>query len=209
MKPVNSVVAGYASSGNDLSFPYSKSLNERRKGFYSDGDYSLHLKNKHDDAKDEIGWMGLNNVHMSEFDENQLVFDLEPVGVSKQFWTYKIWMETQVAIWYEKVPFQFYNCSEAGIMGVLAKDLNGGDERMKDKSNWYLMDEICPKAWRTRTLEHAVREFLEAKYWLEQKEKRGTLTGAEFVIRPEAGTNIVKHIVQSEKERLTRFGLTL
>jgi hypothetical protein len=194
----------YMTVGNDLAFPYSKDKAERRKGFYADGDYKLNIANLRDEAKDELGWMGFTNLHASEIMPGTLLYDIEPMGTSKQLWLYKLWIETQVAVWAEQAAFQYYNCSESGILGLLVREYKAGD-LMWDKDNWYLIDEILPERWRTRTLEQAFNEFIEVKLW--QKQNQGILTGVRPVNGSGPRTGIVESIVQNEKNRMTGSGI--
>jgi hypothetical protein len=192
--------------GNDLAFPYSKDKAERRKGFYADGDYKLNIANLRDEAKDELGWMGFTNLHASEIMPGTLLFDIEPMGTSKQLWLYKLWIETQVAVWAEQAAFQYYNCSESGILGLLVREYKTGD-LMWDKDNWYLIDEILPERWRTRTLEQAFNEFIEVKLWQKQQGKLGILTSVGSAGGLPSQTDIVGRIVQNEKDRMTGSGI--
>jgi len=150
----------YMTVGNDLAFKYTADKAERERSFYADGDYALNIANKRDEAKDRFGWMGFN-IYESTITPGRLMFDLEPVGISRQLWIYKTWMEVQATLWAEQTRFIIYNASEAGTLGVLARDLNA--EAMYRRDNWYLIDELLPKRWRTTTLRSAANEFLEAR----------------------------------------------
>jgi len=186
--------------GNDMAFPYSKNADTRRLGFYADKDYKLNIANKHDDAKDELGWMGFYNLHESSVVPGKILYDLKPMGTSRSFWLYKIWMEVQALLVADKYSFKYYNCSESGILGVLAKK-QGHQTVMHNRDNWYLMDELIPNRWCTRTLAQAFKEFVEVKLW--QKQRSGEIrTGAGYVIAPGSQTDIAKTIVQTERDRL-------
>lgn len=111
----------YMMVGNDLSFPYKQDIEERRKSFYADGDYRLNILNKRDEAKHQLGWMGFD-LHESAFEPGKYRYNLDIVGISRQLWVYKVWLEVQAAVWAEKTQFFIYNCSEAGVSGVLAKE---------------------------------------------------------------------------------------
>jgi hypothetical protein len=148
--------------------------------------------------------MGFTNLHASEIMPGTLLYDIEPMGTSKQLWLYKLWIETQVAVWAEQAAFQYYNCSESGILGLLVREYKAGD-LMWDKDNWYLIDEILPERWRTRTLEQAFNEFIEVKLW--QKQNQGILTGVRPVNGSGPRTGIVESIVQNEKNRMTGSGI--
>jgi len=194
--------------GNDMAFSYSKNKAQRRKSFYADGDYILNIKNLRDEAKEELGWPGFHNLQQSDIAPNTILYDLEPMGTSKLLWIYKLWMETQIVVWSDQKPFHYYNCSESGILGVLAREYKAG-KYMGDKDNWYLMDEVIPKRWHTRTLKQAFQEFVEAKLWLKQNQNEGILTGVGSAVGLPDQTNIARTIVRAEKERLTGSGIIL
>lgn len=162
--------------GNDLSYPLSADENKRQQTFYADGDYRLNILNRRDEAKEQFAWMGFD-LYQSAIAQNQLMYDLSIVGTSKQLWVYKTWLEVQAAIWAEKKSFFIFNASEAGICGVLARSYEKA--ALKEKSNWFLIDEILPKRWLTTSLEKACKKVLEAKKCLIQM---GTRTDASVVV---------------------------
>jgi hypothetical protein len=168
----------YITVGNDLAFEYSEDKEERAKSFYADGDYRLNILNKRDEAKDKLGWMGFD-LSESLIEPGKSLCDLRLFGTSKQLWIYKTWMEVQVGIWSAKEKFHFYNCSESGILGMIAKDMSR--DQMYQKDNWFLLDNLFPKHWHTRTLKKACQDFLEAKALLCQTRKRaeGIVLNAE------------------------------
>lgn len=146
--------------GNDLSFKYSHDKAERERSFYCDGDYRLNILNNRDEAKDNLAWMGFD-AYESALSQNQIMFDLSVAGTSRQMWVYKVWLEVQATIWAEQKSFFIFNASEGGISGVLSRSYETG--AMKDRDNWYLIDEILPKRWSTTTLARACERVLEAK----------------------------------------------
>ena len=160
--------------GNDLSFPRHEDLNERRKGFYADGDYSTNIKSKRDEAEKELAWMGY------EFPNGEIISPLnyvnfKLVNTSKQMFVYKTWLEaTSLLSWKKGSLYTLYNCSEQGILGVVlkedAQDPEKRNERL-DGEKWMLMDEVAPNRWRTYKLEDALREFMAAKTHLYQMNK--------------------------------------
>ena len=164
--------------GNDLAFKYDVDAEERRKSFYADGDYRLAILNKRDDAKDELAWMGFSNMTESTIQPGKYLYDLEIMGTSRLLWIYKTWIEVQVGLWAELKSFHYYNCSESGILGVLAKDPAG--PALHEKGNWYLMDELYPRRWHTRTLKQAAKEFVEARSRLWQETHTGILSDAGY-----------------------------
>ena len=170
----------YITVGNDLAFKYSKDKAERAKSFYADGDYRMNILNKRDEAQDNMAWMGFE-MQKSAFMQNHATYDMTVMGTSRQMWVYKTWFEVQVAIWATKHTFHVYNCSEAGILGVLARETTS--DAMFDRDNWFLIDELLPQRWHTRTLEQAFKDFVEAKYiWQTQMETHGVvdLVGASL-----------------------------
>jgi hypothetical protein len=76
---------------------------------------------------------------------------------------YKTWVEFHIAKWADTVDFAFryYNCSEGGICGVIARKHDKKD--LEDPKNWMLMDEIAPTRWFTKPLLEAAKDFLEIK----------------------------------------------
>lgn len=152
----------YMCVGNDLSYPRGDSLKDQRKGFYADGDYSTNLASKRDEARYKMDWMGFEFYNNVLSVEGKPFVRLSPVRTTMQFLTYKLWLETTVALNAARQGvFRYYNCSEGGILGVKCKEEKG--KGMFDKSNWYLLDEVLPKRWCTRRLKDAVIEFLAAK----------------------------------------------
>jgi len=149
--------------GNDLSFPYDENIDTRRQMFYEDGDYSVNIKKGVDEAKDKFSWVGFK-MRNNPFQANEKILEFEPVSTSRQLFVYKIWTELHVTSWAttQPDPFIYYNCSEGGISGVLARDMNS-KEAMDDPNNYYLMDEVVPKRWRTRSFLQAVNQILEAR----------------------------------------------
>ena len=178
--------------GNDLSYPYDPKLEKRRSMFYADGDYSTNIKRKGaDEAKRNFTWIGFR-MRDNPFQQGRKIIDLEKVNTSRQMFIYKTWLETHVAMW-EADPniwFVYYNCSESGIAGVLAKDYD--PELLDDPDNWYMLDDVVPKRWRTRSLLQAVNEFLEASLICREK----NASPLNVIISPHemAGAN---NIVQS------------
>ena len=155
--------------GNDLSYPLHKDIEDRRKGYYADGDYSSNIANKRDEAKNpKEGWMGfsLKETNIISMDATKRYdIELEPVGTTGTLWVYKTWIEANVLAntANTNVKYTYYNCSEGGIAGVMCAD--DTVEGREDINNWFLMDQKCKK-WRTRTFKDAITEFLQAKAYL-------------------------------------------
>lgn len=164
----------FMSVGNDLSYPYSDDVGDRRSSYYADGDYSSQYK---DEAKEKFAWMGIEFSDLT-YGNGKRICNLKPVLTSRQLFIYKTWIEMNISTWAEHTndTFQYYNCSEGGICGVMTQ--NHTVEAMDDISNWSLMDDVCPKRWKTRTLEDATTEFLTARQvWQEQAETRTNAGG--------------------------------
>jgi len=148
----------YIVLGNDLSFPLSTDVDNRRNTFYADGDYST---NHHDEASDEFKWMGFE-MEKSSVIPGQSLVNFSPMMTSKQLFMYKLWAEMHIGLWAKtQKPFHFFNCSEGGICGVIAKSHHKKD--MEDRDNWVLMDDLYPKRWHTRTFMEAVTAYLETR----------------------------------------------
>ena len=164
--------------GNDLGYPYTKDEEKRKAAFYADGDYRLNILNRRDEAKTQLAWMGMD-LYESSLVQDQLMFDLNLYGTSKQLWVYKVWLEVQAAIWAEQKSFFIFNASEAGISGVLARSYE--PEALTKRENWFLIDHLLPKRWLTTTLDKAARQVLEAKKWLGRTETQTGAAGAEVL----------------------------
>jgi len=145
--------------GNDLCFKYSDDKEERAKSFYADGDYRLNILNKRDEAKDNLGWMGFN-LKQSVIQPDRLMIDLELVGMSRQLWIYKTWLEVQSTVLSDKHKFHIFNASEYGVCGMIARQHDS--ESMATKDNWFLLDDVHKK-WTTTTLLKACQTYLEAR----------------------------------------------
>jgi hypothetical protein len=145
--------------GNDLCFKYSDDKEERAKSFYADGDYRLNILNKRDEAKDNFGWMGFN-LKPSVIQPSRLMVDLELVGMSRQLWLYKTWLEVQSTVLCNKHKFHIFNASEAGVCGMIARKHDSAS--MATKENWFLLDDVHKK-WTTTTLAKACQTYLEAR----------------------------------------------
>ena len=183
--------------GNDLSYKYTKDEKERQKAFYADGDYRLNIANKRNEASQQLGWMGFD-LQENTFQPGSYHYNLEPVGVSRQLWVYKTWLEVQAAIWAEKKSFFIYNCSEAGISGVLAKEYGG---KFFEKDNWFLIDQVLPKRWLTTSLTKACHQFLEARKCLKDQGAGNVVVSPQMM----GGARIIAPL----KSELPRSGIIL
>jgi len=182
--------AVYITVGNDLAFKYSKNKEERANSFYADGDYRLNILNKRDEAKDQLAWMGFE-LNESIILPERVLCDFKLMGTSRQLWIYKTWLEVQAGVFADQHSFHIYNCSESGILGVLARE--NSPKAMMEKENWYLIDEVFPNRWHTRTLKQARNHFLEARRCLMDTQAGN---GAGFVAPLPQVTDFVSGIGQ-------------
>ena len=150
--------------GNDLSYPVKEELEERRKSYYVDGDYSTNLGTGRDEARTDKNWMGIelskSNI-LSANAEDRYNVRLTPVVTNGTLWVYKTWLEAQVIAAQKGVKFKYYNCTEGGISGVMHKE----DMPYEDLSSWYLADSVSDR-WKTRMFKDAISEFLKAKEFM-------------------------------------------
>jgi len=152
--------------GNDLSYTISKDVKKRRAGYYADGDYSTNLASKRDEAARQFQWVGFkieNNIFT-----NKPQIKLEKRATVQSLYGYKNWLEINMGI-QDKISssFHYYNCSEEGILGVIAKDKN--KKNLEDKNNWMLLDELFPNRYHTKTLEEATTNYLAMReLWRER-----------------------------------------
>jgi hypothetical protein len=70
---------------------------------------------------------------------------LDLVGTSHTLWVYKNWLESTLMRHIKHpVSFHYFNCSEAGILGVMSRCGDSLDTaQMRDEHNWYMFDEVC------------------------------------------------------------------
>lgn len=155
--------------GNDLSFQIKDTKQKQEESYYSDGDYSTNAPvtgSGRDEASCEKKWLGYKIQKRPIFIPGQNEFEVvgnEIVGTSHSLWVYKTWMEESMLLMtgmYNHMGLHYYNCTEGGILGVMAKNLE--DTELKKNENWYMLDEVCPR-WHTTTLENAAIHFLQAK----------------------------------------------
>lgn len=170
--------------GNDLCFKYSTDKAERERSFYADGDYRLNILNKRDEAKDNYGWMGFD-LKPSCIEPSRLMIDLELVGMSRQLWLYKTWLEVQSTILADKHKFHIFNASEYGVCGMIARKYDSAS--MANKENWFLLDDVNKK-WTTTTLIEACRRYLEVRNLCQ--DRAATLTGVRSAADLQAGMGV-------------------
>ena len=128
------------------------------------------------------------DLKTSCIDPSRLMMDLELVGMSRQLWIYKTWLEVQSAILSEKHKFHIFNASEAGACGMLARKYDSAS--MGTKDNWFLMDDVHPK-WTTTTLLKACEMYLKARGLCQTHTDAGRVMGRDQV------TGIAKGTVRS------------
>lgn len=171
----------FISVGNDLSYKLFDEVDDQRRNYYADKDYSSNLENQRDEAHKNKKWLGFklvkNKIYSFDNLHDNYHVELDIVGTSPTLWVYKTWIESQL-IANEKAKIHYFNCTEGGICGVLCSD--DTDEGMKDDANWFLLDEKCSR-WHTTTLEDAANQFIKAKGLL-KCQKLGILDDALLAI---------------------------
>jgi len=144
--------------GNDLCFPIDTDTEKRRSLYYADGDYSSNLGSNRDEAKDRMSWMAYkHSPNIFAPDQNRM--DFERVYTSRTLFVYKTWIEMHVGAWSEAHKFNYINCTEGGILGVVSKEHK--KKKFLEEGNWLMMDEMFPGRWITSTLALAVSKYLE------------------------------------------------
>jgi len=164
--------------GNDLSFELKETIEDQRKTYYSDGDYSTNAKETgtgRDEAASEKKWAGFSLTRRSVWlpgesqkGLNRYNISLDTVGTNHTLWVYKTWLEaTILGQLSTNGHFHYFNCSEGGILGVMAKE--DDDESLKRDSNWFMLDQVAVNKnsgaamYHTAMLEDAHKVYLKAK----------------------------------------------
>ena len=164
--------------GNDVAFEPKDTVEEQRKAYYADGDYTTNAERTgsgRDEAKSEKRWGGfklekrevwLPNEPVGSLKRYNILLDI--VGTSHTLWVYKTWLESTImSQTVQPVSFHYFNCSESGILGVMARKLDAYS--MKDASNWFLLDEVAVNQhtkkpmYHTAMLKDAANMFIETK----------------------------------------------
>ncbi|MFX0194538.1 MAG: 6-hydroxymethylpterin diphosphokinase MptE-like protein [Candidatus Hodarchaeota archaeon] len=138
--------------GNDLSFELRDTIEEQRKSYYHDGDYTTNAAETgsgRDEAASEKKWAGYRLEKRRIIDPfakdgclKRYNVELDLVGTSYTLWVYKAWIESTImAQTQNPVHFHYFNCTEGGIVGVMAKEVT--DSALRDPNNWYLMDGVA------------------------------------------------------------------
>ena len=164
--------------GNDLSFEINDNIDDQRQGYYSDRDYSTNAKETgtgRDEGSSLKRWAGykMERKRIVTLDEpigskRRYNFELDLVGTSYTLWVYKTWLETtMMGQTRSNVYLHYFNCTEGGILGVMAKD--DSDEALNKPDNWYFLDEVCinkhtgRQMYMTAMLEDAIELYLSIK----------------------------------------------
>ena len=161
----------YIALGNDLSYPLHDDIQKRRDDYYADGDYTTNAPETgsgRDEAKIGKKWGGFSLKRKKIITgKDRYDYELDEVGTSHTLWVYKTWLESaMMAVAKSPMHFHYFNCSEAGILGVLSKSEKLED--MASPDNWYMLDSVCPK-YHTALFEDAVTTFLKAKEMMEEE----------------------------------------
>lgn len=152
---------------NDLSFKLYNDLDEQRKNYYCDKDYSTNAKvtgTGRDEAARYKRWGGISKIKRKDIiwsKEKRPEYDIEidVVGTSHTLWVYKNWLEaTLLRQMKHPVSFHYFNCTEGGILGVMSKNGNGDKDEMRRTDNWYLLDEKC-RFYHTAVLKDTMEHF--------------------------------------------------
>jgi len=184
--------------GNDLSFERKDTLEEQRKAYYHDGDYSSNIGTTgsgRDEASSNFAWAGFKlskrNIWLPDESIGSIKrynVDLEIVGTSKTLWVYKTWLEGAIMSQTgAPVLFNYFNCSEGGILGVMAKD--DSDNGLFEKDNWFLLDSVAINQhtgrpmYHTATLKDATDLFKRVK----RSQKWETPQDVQYATGSEAG----------------------
>lgn len=185
--------------GNDLSFKYDdENVDNQRNSYYADGDYSSNAVGT-GTGRDEAGkknakkWGGFTLKPKLIFDTSKqgdrYNVDLDIVGTTHTLWVYKTWLESTLMRQIDNphpVSFRYFNCSEAGILGVMSK--GSKDEELRDVSNWFLLDEKC-KFYGTYMLKDAIELFDKAKEMFECNKR----LSATPLVAPPVNDLVVQH----------------
>jgi len=185
--------------GNDLSFPVENSKDTQRGSYYADGDYSTNAKvtgTGRDEASSMKRWAGfkLERRLIALPDEpitglKRYNVELDIVGTSGTLWVYKNWLETTILGQSQHhTRFHYFNCTEGGILGVMAKE--DDDLSLKKSDNWFMLDEVCINKQTGEPMYHTAMLEDAMKFLVDTKEKmRWQETGIIPVV-PSA-TNLV------------------
>lgn len=182
--------------GNDLSFKLFDDLDEQRKNYYSDKDYTTNAKDTgtgRDEAARFKRWAGFElsrkPIYLNNKDRYNVRLDL--VGTSHTLWVYKTWLEsTLMRVLTTPASFHYFNASESGILGVMSKcEDSMNKEEMQKVENWFLLDDVC-KFYHTVMLKDAMEHFEKCREVFDRCNGRldalnaedGVLKGSEGIV---------------------------
>jgi hypothetical protein len=151
---------------NDLSYKLFDDVEEQRKNYYSDKDYSTNAKvtgTGRDEAARQKRWAGFEikrrNIWTNSKDKYDIKLDL--VGTSHTLWVYKNWLEMTLMrqVKHKGNSFHYFNCTEGGVLGVMSRCGDSmNKEQMSNKENWYLLDDVC-RFYHTAILKDVFEHF--------------------------------------------------
>lgn len=137
----------FIAMGHDCGFELKDDIDDRRNGYYADGDYSTNAKvtgTGRDEASSERAWGGFKLSKRKIIEPNTPLcrydVELDTIGTSTTLWVYKTWVEiTIMGLTLLPTSLHYYNCTEGGIVGVMAKERD--NDSMKNADNWFMLDE--------------------------------------------------------------------
>uniref|UniRef100_A0A6M3XQD6 6-hydroxymethylpterin diphosphokinase MptE-like domain-containing protein n=1 Tax=viral metagenome TaxID=1070528 RepID=A0A6M3XQD6_9ZZZZ len=200
--------------GNDLSFPIADTIEEQRENYYADGDYSTNAKDTgtgRDEAATHRRWAGFTLTKRNVLSPKEALkgtdrynIELDIVGTSKTLWVYKTWLESTI-MGQTNAParLHYFNCTEGGILGVMAKD--DSDKALKDPKNWYMLDQVCKNKhtgagmYHTAMLQDTIEHFLTAKETMRWQES----TQNDVLCAMASGRRSMADIVANANTRVT------
>jgi len=104
-------------------------------------------------------------------------------------WVYKVWIESTImSQTVQPVHFHYFNCSESGILGVMARELD--DYSMRKKENWFLLDEVAINQhtkrpmYHTAMLKDAANLFIQTKRRYKWQESPNAMYAGGDMPRP-------------------------
>ncbi len=132
--------------GHDCGFEKKDTIDEQRNSYYADGDYSTNAKGTgtgRDEANTHRVWGGFKLARKKIIEPNiplaRYNVELDEWGTSQTLWVYKTWVEiTMMGLTRAQTSMHYYNCTEGGIVGVMAKERD--EKSMHDAKNWFMLD---------------------------------------------------------------------
>ena len=166
----------FISVANDLSYKLFDDVDEQRKNYYSDKDYSTNAKvtgTGRDEASKQKRWAGfeINRKSFWTNSKDKYNIKLDLVGTSHTLWVYKNWLEMTLMrqVKHTGNSFHYFNCTEGGILGVMSRCGDSMNrEQMRDKNNWYLFDDVC-RFYHTAMLRDVFEHFEKCREVFDRK----------------------------------------